>query len=41
MKEMVDWFVEEGYVVLVFDLFWCMKYGVDFGYIGEDFVMVL
>lgn len=41
MKEMADRFAEEGYVVLVPDLFWRMKRGVNLGYTGEDFATAL
>ncbi|MCM3356286.1 dienelactone hydrolase family protein, partial [Bacillus halotolerans] len=41
MKETADRFAEEGYVVLVPDLFWRMKHGVDLGYTGEDFATAL
>ncbi|MCM3108994.1 dienelactone hydrolase family protein, partial [Bacillus velezensis] len=41
MKETADRFAEEGYVVLVPDLFWRMKHGVDLGYTGEDFATEL
>ena len=37
MKSMADRYAEEGYVVLVPDLFWRMKPGVDFGYGEADF----
>ena len=41
MKSMADRFAEEGYVVLVPDLFWRMKPGVDLGYSGENFAEAL
>ncbi|MGU3779008.1 dienelactone hydrolase family protein [Burkholderia metallica] len=41
MKETADRFAEEGYVVLVPDLFWRMKRGVNLGYTGEDFATAL
>ena len=41
MKSMADRFAEEGYVVLVPDLFWRMKPGVNLGYSGEDFAEAL
>jgi carboxymethylenebutenolidase len=41
MKSMADRFAEEGYMVLVPDLFWRMKPGVSLGYSGEDFVEAL
>ncbi|WP_175980546.1 dienelactone hydrolase family protein [Burkholderia sp. BCC1630] len=37
MRTMADRFAEEGYVVLVPDLFWRMKPGVEFGYGEADF----
>lgn len=37
MKSMADHFAEEGYVVLVPDLFWRMQPGVVLGYTEEDF----
>jgi len=37
MKSMADRYAEEGYVVLVPDLFWRMKPGVELGYSGADF----
>lgn len=37
MKAMADRFAEEGYVVVVPDLFWRMKPGVNLGYDGDDF----
>jgi carboxymethylenebutenolidase len=37
MREMADRFAEEGYVVLVPDLFWRMKPGVELGYGEADF----
>lgn len=36
MREMADHFAEEGYVVLVPDLFWRQKPGVDLGYSPDD-----
>ncbi|WP_233859886.1 dienelactone hydrolase family protein [Paraburkholderia sp. HD33-4] len=36
MKSMADRFAEEGYVVLVPDLFWRMKPGVDLAYGGKE-----
>ena len=36
MKSMADRFAEEGYVVVVPDLFWRMKPGVVLGYSDED-----
>lgn len=41
MKSMADRFAEEGYVVLVPDLFWRMKPHVDLGYGEEDFAAAL
>ncbi len=37
MKSMADHFAEEGYVVLVPDLFWRMEPGIVLGYNEEDF----
>lgn len=37
MKSMADRYAEEGYVVLVPDLFWRMKPGVVLGYGEADF----
>jgi len=37
MKSMADRYAEEGYVVLVPDLFWRMKPGVELGYSEADF----
>jgi len=37
MKSMADHFAEEGYVVLVPDLFWRMEPGIVLGYTEEDF----
>lgn len=37
MKAMADYYAEEGYVVLVPDLFWRMEPGVVLGYTEEDF----
>ena len=37
MRSMADYFAEEGYVVLVPDLFWRMQPGVVLGYSEEDF----
>jgi carboxymethylenebutenolidase len=36
MREVADYFAEEGYVVLVPDLFWRQKPGVDLGYRPDD-----
>jgi carboxymethylenebutenolidase len=36
MREVADYFAEEGYVVLVPDLFWRQKPGVDLGYGPDD-----
>lgn len=41
MKSMADRYAEEGYVVLVPDLFWRMKPGVELGYGEADFVEAL
>jgi carboxymethylenebutenolidase len=41
MKAIADRFAEEGYVVLVPDLFWRMKPGVCLGYDGDDFALAL
>ncbi|MGF6413548.1 dienelactone hydrolase family protein [Paraburkholderia sp. MM5482-R1] len=41
MKSMADRFAEEGYVVVVPDLFWRMKPGVVLGYSDEDFAAAL
>lgn len=41
MKSMADRFAEEGYVVVVPDLFWRMKPGVVLGYGEEDFSAAL
>ncbi len=37
LRDMAENFVEEGYVVLVPDLFWRMKPGIVLGYSDEDF----
>src|SRR6266851_9171471 len=37
MREVADYYAEEGYVVLVPDLFWRMKPGVELGYSEADF----
>lgn len=41
MKSMADRYAEEGYVVLVPDLFWRMKPGVVLGYGEADLVQAL
>ncbi|MGF6768225.1 carboxymethylenebutenolidase [Paraburkholderia sp. GAS199] len=41
MKSMADRFAEEGYVVLVPDLFWRMEAGVVLGYGEQDFAKAL
>lgn len=41
MKAMADQFAEEGYVVLVPDLFWRIKRGVCLGYDGDDLAIAL
>lgn len=41
MCVVVDLYVEEGYVVLVFDLFWWLQLGVDLGYDEVVFVKVI
>ncbi|CAE6795431.1 dienelactone hydrolase family protein [Paraburkholderia haematera] len=41
MKSMADRFAEEGYVVLVPDLFWRMKPRVELGYGEDDFAAAL
>ena len=41
MRAMADRFAEEGYVVLVPDLFWRMQPRVELGYGEEDFVVAL
>ena len=41
MKAMADRYAEEGYVVLVPDLFWRMKPGVVLGYGDADFAQAL
>lgn len=41
MRSMADRFAEEGYVVVVPDLFWRMKPGVVLGYSDEDFAAAL
>ena len=41
MKSMADRYAEEGYVVLVPDLFWRMKPGVVLGYGEADFAAAL
>lgn len=41
MKAMADRFAEEGYVVLVPDLFWRMQPRVELGYGEEDFAAAL
>jgi carboxymethylenebutenolidase len=41
MKSMADRYAEEGYVVLVPDLFWRMKPGVVLGYEEADFLQAL
>jgi carboxymethylenebutenolidase len=41
MKSMADRYAQEGYVVLVPDLFWRMKPGVVLGYTAEDFTEAL
>jgi carboxymethylenebutenolidase len=37
MREVADYYAEEGYVVLAPDLFWRMEPGVDLGYTEADF----
>src|ERR1700689_4298352 len=37
MREVADYYAEEGYVVLAPDLFWRMEPGVDLGYSEADF----
>jgi carboxymethylenebutenolidase len=37
MRELADYYAEEGYVVLVPDLFWRQEPGVQLGYTPEDF----
>jgi carboxymethylenebutenolidase len=41
MKSMADLYAQEGYVVLVPDLFWRMKPGVELGYSEPDFKQAL
>lgn len=36
MRDVADYYAEEGYVVLVPDLFWRLEPGVDLGYEGAD-----
>ena len=37
LRDMADYFAEEGYVVLVPDLFWRLQPGIELGYSDEDF----
>src|SRR3979409_2711625 len=37
MREVADYYAEEGYVVLAPDLFWRLQPGVDLGYTGADY----
>src|ERR1700687_5144291 len=37
MREVADYYAEEGYVVLAPDLFWRLEPGVDLGYTEADF----
>src|SRR5258708_13427038 len=41
MKSMADRFAEEGYVVLVPDLFWRIKPGISLGYVEADMKQAL
>src|SRR6202165_2276613 len=41
MREVADYYAEEGYVVLAPDLFWRIKPGIELGYSDEDFKTAL
>lgn len=41
MREVADFYAEEGYVALVPDLFWRLQPGVDLGYTEADFAVAI
>lgn len=41
MRELADYYAEEGYVVLVPDLFWRIEPGIELGYTPQDFERAL
>lgn len=41
MRRVADYYAEEGYVVLVPDLFWRLEQGVDLGYSDADFAKAM